>query len=337
MEMRLDWVLGLAWIAGTLPILIASIPCYPLNSFHHLLLGFARRGKIMHQSSSKLTVPQRFFLHFYLLGVVWTSFLLIITWHFAYQLLLLDSGSLLYPAAATTLMGGSNIFSLYTHDFSSLDSIYRVWLSVFMLLLMEIHVWRRLYETLYVFKYSPSARMHVFGYLTGLFFYTAAPLSLCHHCAIEALNFAEYRSIEFNVNNQNMFVTSFDWWGYMRPIINLRWFQWAGAAIFAWGWVHQQRCHAILGSLREHREQNDVYVIPHGDWFELVSSPHYLAEIIIYLGLLVASGGTDFIIWLLFIFVVANLAFAAAETHRWYLQKFEDYPRNRHVIIPHVY
>jgi hypothetical protein len=24
----------------------------------------------------------------------------------------------------------------------------------------------------------------------------------------------------------------------------------------------------------------DEYVIPHGDWFEIVSTPHYLAEIV---------------------------------------------------------
>lgn len=34
------------------------------------------------------------------------------------------------------------------------------------------------------------------------------------------------------------------------------------------------------GSLRDHTEQVDEYVIPHGDWFEIVSSPHYLAEIV---------------------------------------------------------
>ncbi|WCJ32580.1 Polyprenol reductase 2 [Euphorbia peplus] len=329
MEIRVNWVLGSSWVAAILPILIASLPFHLLQSFHHLVLQFAKRGKIMsHSSSSKMTVPQRFFLHFYLLGVVWTSFLLILTWNFAYQLVLLD-----YSAAATSLMGGSHVFSLY----SSVEGRNRVSMAVFMLLLMEVHVWRRLYETLYVFNYSPSARMHLFGYLTGLFFYAAAPLSLCHRCAVEALNFAEYQLIESIVKNQNAFATNFDWWGYIEPIINLQWFQWVGAAIFAWGWVHQQRCHAILGLLREQREQNDGYVIPHGDWFELVSSPHYLAEIVIYLGLLVVSGGTDFIIWLLFLFVVANLTFAAAETHRWYLQKFEGYPQNRRVIIPHVY
>ncbi|KAG7633231.1 3-oxo-5-alpha-steroid 4-dehydrogenase C-terminal [Arabidopsis suecica] len=42
-------------------------------------------------------------------------------------------------------------------------------------------------------------------------------------------------------------------------------------------------------------------------------------------------------IWLLFGFVAANLTYAAGETHRWYLGKFENYPANRHAIFPYVY
>lgn len=34
------------------------------------------------------------------------------------------------------------------------------------------------------------------------------------------------------------------------------------------------------GLLQEHKEQEGEYGIPHGDWFEIVSSPHYLAEIV---------------------------------------------------------
>lgn len=33
---------------------------------------------------------------------------------------------------------------------------------------------------------------------------------------------------------------------------------------------------------------------------------------------------------------VANLAFAAVETHSWYRQKFEDYPSSRFAIIPFI-
>lgn len=34
---------------------------------------------------------------------------------------------------------------------------------------------------------------------------------------------------------------------------------------------------------------------------------------------------------------VTNLVFVAAETHRWYLCRFDDYPRNRNVIVPFLY
>ncbi|CAI9102826.1 OLC1v1001171C1 [Oldenlandia corymbosa var. corymbosa] len=78
---------------------------------------------------------------------------------------------------------------------------------------------------------------------------------------------------------------------------------------------------------------SDDYVIPYGDWFRYVSCPHYLAEIVIYAGILVASGCSDITVWLLFIFV-ANLVFAAADTQQWYLRKFDNYPRERYAIIP---
>nr|KJB17675.1 hypothetical protein B456_003G010800 [Gossypium raimondii] len=292
---NLIWLLRTTWIVGTLPILIASLPSPCLNSFHSLLLSFAKRGKIMPSSSHRFTVPQSFFLHFYLLALIWTTTLLMGTW-------------------------------------------FNVWKAVFLLLLMEIHVLRRLYETFQVFNYSPSARMHIVGYLTGIYFYTAAPLSLCTFCVLEAFNFAADQVAEFKVEGQEMVpITDFDLWGYMKPLTRLGWCQWTGAVIFAWGWFHQLRCHAILGSLRERGDRTGEYVIPHGDWFEVVSSPHYLSEMILYAGLLVASGGTDFTIWLLLGFVVANLVFAAAETHRWYLRKFENYPRNRRAILPFVY
>jgi len=51
---------------------------------------------------------------------------------------------------------------------SKLKQSYVAWQAVFLLLLMEVQCLRRLYETIYVFNYSPSARMHILGYLTGL-------------------------------------------------------------------------------------------------------------------------------------------------------------------------
>nr|CAD1844574.1 unnamed protein product [Ananas comosus var. bracteatus] len=145
---------------------------------------------------------------------------------------------------------------------------HHVWQTVFVLLLMEIQLLRRLYETINVFHYGPSAQMHIFGYLAGLFFYIAAPLSLGSSCLLEALNYARDQIAEFIVKGR-------------------------------------ARMPDIEGSLRENKGA-DEYVIPHGDWFRYVSCPHYLAEIVVYAGILVASGGFDITVWLLFSFVVAT-------------------------------
>ncbi|CAN7090251.1 hypothetical protein IGI04_033872 [Brassica rapa subsp. trilocularis] len=303
MELGIVWLVRVAWIAAILPMLIGSIPNSKLTSFHQLVLGFARRGKILQPSSSsqKWTLPQKHFAHFYVLGVAWTTLLLAATWMYAFKMTPLTSDEF---------------------------HLSKVWRAVFLLVLMEIQVLRRLMESFYVFKYSPSARMSILGYLAGLFFYTAAPLSLCVNIAPEVVTF---------FGKSHTFTPEFDLLSSLSPLIKLGWCQLIGAAVFMWGWLHQRRCHAILGSLRESPSQVKEYIIPHGDWFEIVSSPHYLAEIVLYAGLLIASGGTDVTIWLLFGFVVGNLTLAAGETHRWYLRKFENYPANRNAIFPFVY
>ncbi|KAK1275718.1 Polyprenol reductase 1 [Acorus gramineus] len=193
-------LLNAGWVAASLPIVIAFLPISQLLPFHRLLMQVARRGVKLCALPRSL-VPQRNFLHFYMVGVVWTTFLLL--------------------------------------------STYFYWKTVFVLLLLEIQVLRRLYESIHVFNYSPTARMHIFGYLVGILYDMFLPLYLL--------------------------------------------------LVFS-----------------------DEYVIPHGDWFEIVSCPHYLAEIVIYIGILVASRGLDITIWLLLVFVVSNLSIAAIETHKWY-------------------
>ncbi|XP_023755864.1 polyprenol reductase 2 [Lactuca sativa] len=283
-----------AWILATFPVAVACFPLPGLGWFRTALLGIAKRGKIL-QSKSNLTVPQRFFFHFYVVGVLWTTILLVSVWSYAMR-----------------------------------EHVYNVWLSVFLLVLMEIQVLRRFYESIYVFNYSPSARMHIFGYLVGIFFYALAPLSLCCNFATQVFDFVSGRAHMSRPGFDNI-------WMFVTPFLMLPWYAWIGGAIFLWGWVHQLRCHQILGSLRDKSEKLEEYVIPYGDWFEYVSSPHYTAEIVIYGGLVVASGGADLSLWLLLAFVVANLVFAAIETQIWYRHKFDNYPRNRCIIFPFVY
>ncbi|KAJ1702972.1 hypothetical protein LUZ63_002751 [Rhynchospora breviuscula] len=327
MEMNLVVLLRLLWTAGIVPFVLVSLPLPFDGLLHRLLMGIVARGKI--KGFTRLTVPQRYFLHFYITAVILATCLLITTWFYAYaEMMPLSSEPWnSYSTITSNMIGGSNTLS---HKF-------KAWQTVFLLLLMEIQVLRRLHETMNVFHYSPSARMHIFSYFIGLFFYVMAPLSLASPCIIEVVNFLRGQIAEFTVKGRDrMPDLRIDPAGLVKPLLSLGWCQWVGATIFFWGWLHQLRCHSILGSLRENRGA-DEYIIPYGDWFKYVSCPHYFAEIIIYVGILAASGGYDITLWLLFIFVVANLSFAAAETHRWYKQKFEDYPRSRQAIIPFIY
>lgn len=80
-----------------------------------------------------------------------------------------------------------------------------------------------------------------------------------------------------------------------------------------------------------------IYGIPRGGWFEYVSCPHYLAEILIYAAFLMITKASDSTMWFLFAFVVLNLTKNAIATHAWYKEKFgEKYPKNRKALIPFV-
>ena len=100
--------------------------------------------------------------------MLWTTSLLVGTWFYAYKMAPLVSEPLQYSTIASQLTGGSRISSLYNPHPAAVKQISRVWESVFLLLLMEAQVLRRLIEKKYVFKYSPSARMHIYGYLNGI-------------------------------------------------------------------------------------------------------------------------------------------------------------------------
>lgn len=48
------------------------------------------------------------------------------------------------------------------------------------------------------------------------------------------------------------------------------------------------------------------YVVPRGGAFELVSCPHYLAEIVIYAGLALVAGRGQLLLWLVLTWVVRH-------------------------------
>ncbi|HSM13637.1 MAG TPA: 3-oxo-5-alpha-steroid 4-dehydrogenase [Thermoanaerobaculia bacterium] len=107
----------------------------------------------------------------------------------------------------------------------------------------------------------------------------------------------------------------------------------AGVALFAAGtWVNR-RADATLRALAARGDGE--YGIPRGGLFERVSCPNYLGEIAIWSGWALATWslpGLAFALW-----TVANLAPRARAHHRFYRERFPDYPPERRALVPFVW
>ena len=92
--------------------------------------------------------------------------------------------------------------------------------------------------------------------------------------------------------------------------------------------------------MRELRDPNPKagaprYSIPTGFLFEYVTSPQYFTELTGFLGWAIMTWSPAG----LFIFLIsaANLIPRAIASHKWYHEKFDNYPTKRKVLIPFVY
>jgi 3-oxo-5-alpha-steroid 4-dehydrogenase 1 len=106
----------------------------------------------------------------------------------------------------------------------------------------------------------------------------------------------------------------------------------AGVALFLAGMAVNLHSDAILSSLRRPGELD--YKIPRGGLFRFVTMPNYLGELMEWLGFALATwslAGLAFAV-----FTAANLAPRALANHRWYREKFPDYPKERKALVPFV-
>ena len=86
-------------------------------------------------------------------------------------------------------------------------------------------------------------------------------------------------------------------------------------------------------TLLQLRRLDSGYQIPYGGMFEHVSSPHYLGEIIEWVGYSLAGNGNLASISFV-VFTACNLIPRALAQHQWYQQRFKDYPLHRKAVIP---
>jgi len=107
----------------------------------------------------------------------------------------------------------------------------------------------------------------------------------------------------------------------------------AGAALFLCGLAVNFHSDNILLRLRGPTENG--YKIPRGGLFRFVSAPNYFGEILEWTGWAVATwsvAGLSFAV-----FTAANLAPRALSNHRWYRERFQDYPEERRALIPFLF
>lgn len=208
------------------------------------------------------------------------------------------------------------------------------------LLLLATHLMRRFYECVFVHKWRPSSKMHIMGYLAGMAHYLWLPFVFLQlPCADRVcpyyLEYSHFLSLWSGCSQD----------ARTNQVLAPSWCCLSVFLIGLWAQYQQHRHHVLLANLRTSdikEDRKSKYGIPTGGWFQLVSCPHYLAEIILYccFAILIYLESPDNLCrsLLVLVFVVSNLAVTAKRTHRWYLENSPGYAKLRqYALIPFLY
>ena len=104
-----------------------------------------------------------------------------------------------------------------------------------------------------------------------------------------------------------------------------------GIFIFVVGMSGNFYHHKLLADLRKNSLD---YFIPKGGLFDYVVCPHYLFEILTWLGIALLS--RHLAAWMTLLFIIFYLSARALRALRWYHSKFTGFPKDRKAILPFV-
>ncbi|CAM9705524.1 unnamed protein product [Lampetra fluviatilis] len=107
----------------------------------------------------------------------------------------------------------------------------------------------------------------------------------------------------------------------------------AGALLWLAGLLINLHSDHILRNLRKPGETG--YKIPRGGMFEFVSGANFLGEMVEWLGFAVACCTLQ--AWAFSVFTITVIGPRSVHHHKWYLEKFEDYPKKRKAVIPFLF
>ncbi|KAI1888702.1 hypothetical protein AGOR_G00171450 [Albula goreensis] len=273
------------------------------SSIYQLFQDLIRYGKTKNSNRPGFLqifdIPKRWFSHFYTVSIVWNGLLLMVSVRAA----VLGQELPVWLSGVLAFLTDSSAAVLEGPTLSTVLAQTLLW----------VHSVRRWWECVRLSVFSGGV-IHVVQYAFGLCYYILLGLTvLC----TDTPNQAE---------------------GAPMPALlaQLQWFHAGGILLFLWASVLQHHCLSLLAQLRTGacgEVQTLAHRVPCGGWFELVSCPHYLAEVLIYTSLCMLSHGA-LTWWLVVLYVLFNQALAAKLCHEFYHRKFQCYPKQRKALIP---
>jgi protein-S-isoprenylcysteine O-methyltransferase Ste14 len=135
-------------------------------------------------------------------------------------------------------------------------------------------------------------------------------------------------------NSLNGFINGYGVFHVLKYDIHwlLSWQFITGIIIFISGFIINKTSDEKLRELRKHNPEE--YVIPKGWLFTYISCPHYFGEIIEWTGWAIMTWSLPGLAFAVFTF--ANLFPRGWKSHKWYRDKFSDYPPGRKAIVPFI-
>ena len=139
----------------------------------------------------------------------------------------------------------------------------------------------------------------------------------------------------FFFNIVNGFINGY-WLGTLAVKYDVSWLQdprfIAGIVVFITGMMINMRSDNILIHLRKPGDTG--YIIPVKGLFHYISCPNHFGEMLEWSGFAVMTWclpGLSFALW-----TIVNLLPRALQHHRWYKNKFPEYPAERKAVIPFI-
>lgn len=140
-------------------------------------------------------------------------------------------------------------------------------------------------------------------------------------------------AIGFNIMNGSLLGMHFTWFSYYTQawLYDPRFI--VGVVVFFTGMAINWTADTRLINLRKPGETG--YKIPRGWLFEYISCPNLFGEIIEWLGFAILTWSIPGLVF--FIWTFANLVPRAIAHHKWYKEKFPDYPQQRKAVFPFLW